>query len=1243
MSDAGNVPKEPYPGLRSFRRDETRIFFGRETTVDDMVDRMAAYHFLAVTGISGSGKSSLVRTGLLDALERGLLAEAGTEWCVADFRPGNHPLTSLSSALVDEIGTVKSGESRALAAAKLARGPLGLMEWLDEIAFPTDTNLLLLVDQFEEIFRFRQGQARDEVDGFVALLLASAKQRDQPIYVVITMRSDFFGDCAQFTNLAEAINEGQFLTPRLTRDQCRRAIEEPARVCGGRVEEALVTRLLNDMGGNPDQLPLLQHALMLLWQQARDRTGDTPPLLTLTDYERLGGVGTTRSTLDAGSGTNSKTSNGALSDHADRVLAALTPEQQRLAEIMFRALTESQGAAGRDTRRPTTLATIAAIAGVPVDAVAAVVEAFRAPGVNFLAPAAPARLAPETVIDISHESLIRQWVRLQRWVREEYQSAEKYRHIERSAKQCQIGLGNLLMKLDLAVARRWRKAEHPNAAWADRYGDAFNVAMAFLRKSESHRFWRRGIVTLASILVASGAVLTTLYLATMITTGLSYVNPANEFSNFGVAAQGELKREVGNNTPRTIPGGKVIGTWELESALSRGTLEGVPFRAIDAWSRSDSKEVYIPESIYIEYAGDYGTFDDNTQRRLKEELAGLTNGNLDMPLVFFCIGATCWESYNAALRAINLGYTKAYWYRGGINSWQAAHRPYPLDLSRFRITGTGMITTVRTIRQAIRPDPDFHYKQGLDYADSRAYESAVEAFHEAIERNPNHVDAYYHRALAHASKQQPDYKAALDDLFKVMELDSGRSAAIQKILSERKYAAGYNIRGNIQYKKGAYDAAIKEYGLAIGLDPEYAIAYRSRGNTYYLKGNYDLAIQDYDQAIGLDPKDSDAFNGRGNSYFAKADYQRAIEDYDEAIKISPRNAIFLVNRGGGYVSVGKYDLALADYDEAIKIQPDAATYNERGYAYSAKHADEHAIADYTRALKLDPKLATAYVNRGNSYLRSGNYDRAIEDFGEAIGLDPKHAEIFNDRGIAHSRNHSYDAAIGDFGQAIALAPKFAAAYNNRGDARYYKGDYDGAIGDLEKAIELGFDKAVAYDNLGKVYLAKHDFERAIEEYGKAIALNPQNTVALSGRARVEFYAGKLAAAIEDLTAAAKLDPNDPYHAIWLHMARMRASFVSRDELVANTEKLDRGRWPWPIVALFLGVPEHDAVHRAARAIGPTTNRDDQFCEADFYVGFQRMINGERGQARRLFESAVSTCPQYKYEYQLARIELERLR
>jgi PQQ-dependent catabolism-associated CXXCW motif protein len=1100
MSEAIDTLGEPYPGLRSFRRDETHIFFGREGSISEMVDRLAAHHFLAVTGISGSGKSSLVRTGLLDALDRGLLVEAGSNWRVADFRPGRQPLTRLTEALASALDKTFSDQELGLIEAKLASGPMGLVTWLDEVNFPADTNILLFVDQFEEIFRYRQGQSGDDNNAFVALLLASAKQRKRRIYVVITMRSDFVGDCANFTDLAETINDGQFLTPRLTREQCEEAIKGPAAVYGGKVEPALVTRMLNDMGGNPDQLPLMQHILMLLWEKAKARSSSEPEL-TLDDYKELGGIGASGTEADkltaahvmrpsllrrmfrrkpaaAAESKDIRSINGALSDHADRVLAGLTAEQQRLAEILFRALTQGEG--GRYVRRPVSLAKAAAIAQVPVGDLIPIIKAFGAPGRNFLVPPEPdPRAADKTMIDISHESLIRQWVRLRRWVRDEHQSAETYRHIERSAKQWKIGRGNLMMKLDLAVARQWRRAEHPNAAWAERYGDAFDFAMSFLRKSERHRRWHRGIAAVAAVLVTAVVLSTAtaaMFAMTMMVTGLSYVNPADERSNFGVYPQSELKRDVANNTPLAIPGGRLIRTGELESALNRGTLEGAPFWMIDALRRPDSDQVYIPGSKYIGYAGDYGTFDDGTQRRLKEELAKLTNDNLDMPLVFFCSGAKCWESYNAALRAIKLGYRKVYWYRGGISAWQTAHRPSPTDYSHIPVTWSGMITTVRTIKQVFLPGTDYHYKQGLDYEIKEQYDYAVAFFSEAIQRNPAHVDAYYHRALAHANNGH--FAASLGDLLKVIELAPLRTADIEARITDRKNAAKY----------------------------------------------------------------AGGYTDRGDNYYSDRDYDSAIDQYSKAIELAPNSA---------------------------------GAYNRRAFVYSKKD--------------------------------------------------------------------DYDNAIKDLDQAIALEPKYAASHDNRGEAFYYKGDYDAAIRDYEKAIELGFDKVTSFGHLGRAYLAKHDFERAIQVYDKMIALQPDNADALRARAQAEIYAERISPAIADLAAAVKLEPSDAYHAIWLHMARVRAGLVNIEELAANTEKIDRTQWPWPLVALFLGASAPETIHAAAGSFGGESGRDDQVCDANFYLGFHRLANGQRAEAKRLFEAVVTTCPRRNEEYQLGRIEFERLR
>ena len=216
----------------------------------------------------------------------------------------------------------------------------------------------------------RQGK-EDEAAAFVSLLLATSQHPD--VYVVITMRSDFIGDCALFHGLPEAINQGLFLTPRLNREQLRAAIEEPAGVFGGKIEPALVNRLLNDTGNNPDQLPVLQHALMRMWTIASAQHfspgGNRGQGVTLTmdHYVRIGG-------LDK-----------ALSQHADEAYNELDPAQQRIAEIMFRSLSE-RGSQRRDTRRPVALGEVATLAQVPWPQVAAVVEVFRQEGRSFLTP-----------------------------------------------------------------------------------------------------------------------------------------------------------------------------------------------------------------------------------------------------------------------------------------------------------------------------------------------------------------------------------------------------------------------------------------------------------------------------------------------------------------------------------------------------------------------------------------------------------------------------------------------------------------------------------------------------------------------------------------------------------------------------------------------------------------------------------------------------------------------------------------
>jgi hypothetical protein len=425
-----------------------------------------------------------VRAGLLAAVESGFMVAAGTRWRIVEMRPGERPLSRLTSALLQQGAVGLDGEPSpvraALLEAGLRRGPLGLVEALRERPDDGDSNLLLLVDQFEEIFRFRARGNDDEADGFVALLLASAIQGERPIYVIITMRSDFLGECTLFRGLPEAINDSQYLTPRLTREQCRQAIVGPSRVFGGHVAPALVNRLLNDFGPDPDQLPLLQHALMRMWRRASERArrsgtesggAAAAPTLSVDDYEELGG-------LDR-----------ALSDHADEVLAELAPPARHLAQVMFRRLTE-RGIGKRDTRAPASLGDVAAVAGVSVEEVRPVVEAFRRPDRSFVTPPAGTMLDRDTRLDIGHESLIRQWRLLADWVELESRSATTYARLRQTAQLWQAGESALWRNPDLERALRWEQSERPSTAWAERYGtaDDFDLAMRFLRESETA--WR---------------------------------------------------------------------------------------------------------------------------------------------------------------------------------------------------------------------------------------------------------------------------------------------------------------------------------------------------------------------------------------------------------------------------------------------------------------------------------------------------------------------------------------------------------------------------------------------------------------------------------------------------------------------------------------------------------------------------------------------------------------------------------
>jgi hypothetical protein len=287
VSDAPPAAREvfnPFVGLRPYEEHEAYLFFGRDGQSDQLSARLARKRFVAVVGVSGSGKSSLVRAGLFASLHGGFMSSTGSTWRIALLRPGHAPLGSLaaalSGALRDEDSTSRDPLSPDVIEATLRRGSLGLIEAVEQARLGRDENVLVVVDQFEELFRFKRAKsdAASEADAaaFVKLLVEGHQQNRLPIYVMLTMRSDFLGDCAQFRG-AGGVDEAGTI-PRMNARR-RQAIE--GRSAWRRTDQSPPAALLDDVGEDPDRLPVLQHALMPMAARGA-ASADGSPLTSTT-------------------------------------------------------------------------------------------------------------------------------------------------------------------------------------------------------------------------------------------------------------------------------------------------------------------------------------------------------------------------------------------------------------------------------------------------------------------------------------------------------------------------------------------------------------------------------------------------------------------------------------------------------------------------------------------------------------------------------------------------------------------------------------------------------------------------------------------------------------------------------------------------------------------------------------------------------------------------------------------------
>lgn len=380
--------RPPFRGLLTFDVEDAVVFFGRERETEDLLKLLGRTPFLLVIGDSGCGKSSLVRAGLVPALLRGRFHDGRAwmrDWCVAITRPGNDPFGELAESLPDLAGGTGDRPAQVHRNRKLlAEGSDGLRDIVAGTV-RSGARSLLVIDQFEELF-IHMPEAAGRRRYIDSLLRAGNLAGSRPVHVVATLRADFFARCWESPELLERVRECSYVTPRLPAERLRELIERPLAMAGAQAEPGLVQTLLDDVGDQPGNLALLEHALDQLWQQPR-HTGGTR-WITHEAYQAFGRL------------------DGALRHHANGAMERLPGEAERaLARRFFVDLTQL-GEGTEDTRRRVRIEEL--IAAAP----------DRNQAIGLLE-----RLASERLIltgdqhaEVVHEALIRSWTELRQWI-----------------------------------------------------------------------------------------------------------------------------------------------------------------------------------------------------------------------------------------------------------------------------------------------------------------------------------------------------------------------------------------------------------------------------------------------------------------------------------------------------------------------------------------------------------------------------------------------------------------------------------------------------------------------------------------------------------------------------------------------------------------------------------------------------------------------------------------------------------
>lgn len=390
--------RNPYKGLRAFQETDAPDFFGRDALIDRLMEAVRSHRLVVVVGPSGSGKSSVVRAGLLPALRAGA-SPGSSDWLVAEMFPGTHPFEELETAL---LRVAVHRPERMI--DELTADDRGLLRVVKQILPNDDTELLLVIDQFEELFSMvaNEDVRRLFLDSLVALC-TDGRGRAR---VVATLRADFFHRPLDFSDFGRLLEAGLVPLTPLDSDGLALSISRPARSVGLELEPGLVSTIVSDVSGQPGGLPLMQHALTELFQRRRDG------VLTIEGYRATGGV------------------LGALGRRAEELYESLTESGQTAARQLFLRLVTVDEQAD-DTRRRVRQSELRSL---DIDQ-SALDEAIGQFGAHRLLSFDRDPITRSATVEVAHEALLREWQRLRSWIDERREDLVLHRRLGASIQE----------------------------------------------------------------------------------------------------------------------------------------------------------------------------------------------------------------------------------------------------------------------------------------------------------------------------------------------------------------------------------------------------------------------------------------------------------------------------------------------------------------------------------------------------------------------------------------------------------------------------------------------------------------------------------------------------------------------------------------------------------------------------------------------------------------------------------------